>query len=154
MRVEHVNPFVESAVNMIQQVLAGTEIKRGKLSAIAPPIRSRGVASMIGVIGELTGRVVIDMTEEVAIRLAGEMNQMEFDSFDDLAHASINELCNWISGHAINSLVALGLNVDIAAPSIFQGKDVEVWDSEKVVLIIPFDTSIGEIVLSVSVRKS
>ncbi|HON55955.1 MAG TPA: chemotaxis protein CheX, partial [bacterium] len=63
MKVEFVNPFVESAVSVLRD-MCGFNIQKGQLSLKKTAITTLGIAPIIGVTGDVTGRVIYDMSKQ------------------------------------------------------------------------------------------
>ncbi|HON13470.1 MAG TPA: chemotaxis protein CheX, partial [Treponema sp.] len=63
MRVEYINPFVESAFNVLKEVL-NTDIKRGELYLKSTTMPVLGVAALVGLAGDVEGRVMFDMSKQ------------------------------------------------------------------------------------------
>ena len=66
MRVEYINPFVETSFRVLQEVLGGAEVKRGDLYLKSTAMPVMGVAALVGLAGDVEGRVLFDMTMETA----------------------------------------------------------------------------------------
>lgn len=94
MRVEYINPFVETSFRVLQEVLGGAEVKRGDLYLKSTAMPVMGVAALVGLAGDVEGRVLFDMTMETALNIASAMNGETLPEFDDLAKATISELAN------------------------------------------------------------
>ena len=73
MRVEYINPFVETAYNVLKEVLGG-EVKRGDLYLKSTSMPVMGVATLVGLAGDVEGRVLFDMSMETSLRIASQMN--------------------------------------------------------------------------------
>ena len=75
MRVEYINPFVETAYSILKEVLGG-EVRRGDLYLKSTSMPVMGVAALVGLAGDVEGRVIFDMnggdetTAREALRLA------------------------------------------------------------------------------------
>jgi chemotaxis protein CheX len=152
MRVEYINPFVEAAFNVLKEVL-GVELKRGELylkSASQPVL---GVATIVGLAGDVEGRVLFDMTEVTALAIASAMNGEELASFDELGKATITELANMITGQAVTKLHDLGFKFDLTPPAIFTGNNMEVTDNGVEALIVPVELPQGKIEINVAIRE-
>ena len=107
MRVEYINPFVESAFNVLKEVL-DTEVKRGDLYLKSSSMAIQGVAALVGLAGDVEGRVLFDMTKSTALYVAGAMNGGEvFTTMDEMAKATIQELANMITARAVTQLASL-----------------------------------------------
>ena len=91
MRVEYINPFSEAAYNILSQVLS-EDIKRGDLYLKSTCMPVMGVAAIVGLAGDVEGRVIFDMTLDTALKIASAMNNEELAEFDELARATITEL--------------------------------------------------------------
>ena len=63
----------------------------------------KGVAVVVGVIGNLKGRIVFDLSEETAIKIASKLNGEEFKTFDEMARSTISEIANMITGRSVKN---------------------------------------------------
>ncbi|MFP4180521.1 MAG: chemotaxis protein CheX [Spirochaetaceae bacterium] len=152
MRVEYINPFVESAFNVLKEVL-GQEVKRGELFLKSTSQSVLGVAAIVGLAGDVEGRVLFDMTRETALSVASDMNGEKLEKMDDLAKATITELANMITGQAVTKLHELGFKFDLTPPAIITGTNMEVSDSGVEALIVPVELKDGKIEINVAVRE-
>ena len=152
MRVEYINPFVESAYNVLSEVL-GETVKRGELYLKATSQPVLGVAAIIGLTGDVEGRVLLDMSLETALKIASTMNEEKFAEFDMMAKATIAELANMIAGQAVTKLHGIGYNFDVTPPSLITGDNMVVTDSGVEALIVPLELPEGQLEINVAVRE-
>lgn len=156
MRVEYINPFVESAYNVLKEVL-NTDVKRGELFLKSTAMPVLGVAAIVGLAGDVEGRVVFDMTRETAVSVASAMLEaMEMEpitSLNDMGRATINELANMITGQAVTKLHELGFKFDLTPPAILTGDNMELSDSGVEALIVPMQVPQGKIEINVAIRE-
>jgi chemotaxis protein CheX len=153
MRVEYINPFVEAAFNVLKEVL-DTDVKRGELYLKSTTMSIMGVAALVGLAGDVEGRVLFDMTKETALNIAGAMNGEEFSALDELAKATITELANMITAQAVTKLHDLGFKFDLTPPALFSGENMEISNREVEALIVPMELgSHGKIEINVAVRE-
>ncbi|RPJ08128.1 MAG: chemotaxis protein CheX [Spirochaetaceae bacterium] len=152
MRVEYINPFVEAAFSVLKEVLR-IEIKRGELylKSVSQPVL--GVTAIVGLAGDVEGRVLFDMGEATAIKIASAMNGELMKKFDDLAKATITELANMITAQAVTKLHELGFEFDLTPPAIFTGDNMEVTDTGIEALIVPIEMEFGKIEINVAIRE-
>ncbi|PIE98574.1 MAG: chemotaxis protein CheX [Treponema sp.] len=151
MRVEYINPFTEAAYNVLSQVLGG-EIERGDLYLKSSCMPVMGVAAIVGLAGDVEGRVIFDMTLETALKIASAMNNEELEKFDELARATITELANLITAQAVTKLHDLGFKFDLTPPALFTGENMEISNTDMEALIVPMGTEQGRIEINVAVR--
>ncbi len=152
MRVEYINPFVEAAFNVLKEVL-NSEVKRGELYLKSTSQPVMGVAALVGLAGNVEGRVLFDMSVDTALAIASDMNGEKIEQMDDLAKATITELANMITAQAVTKLHELGFTFDLTPPAIFTGENMEVTDSEVEALIVPMILKFGKVEINVAVRE-
>ncbi len=152
MRVEYINPFVETAFNILQEVLGG-EVRRGDLYLKSTSMPVMGVAALVGLAGDVEGRVLFDMTRETAMNIASKMNGERLSDFDALAKATITELANLITAQAVTKLHDLGFRFDLTPPALFTGDKMEISDHEVEALIVPMITEQGKVEVNVAIRE-
>ena len=144
MRVEYINPFVEGAFSVLKDVLIGTEVKRGDLYLKSSSMQIQGVAALVGLAGDVEGRVLFDMTKDTALAVASGMNGEEMKVVDDMVKATITELANMITAQAVTKLHDLGFKFDLTPPALFTGDNMEISNNLEVeALIVPMEVGPG-----------
>ncbi|MGM0607439.1 MAG: chemotaxis protein CheX [Candidatus Muiribacteriota bacterium] len=156
MRVEYINPFVESAISVLAE-MAGATFTRGDLALKTFPMVSKGLVIVIGVAGEIEGRVLYDMDKKTAMKVAGlMMGGEEVNEYDEMVASALAELGNIISGNAISQLNDLGFTFDITPPTLFSGDKLEMSNPSigTQTLVIPLKSDeVGEIVVNVALKE-
>jgi chemotaxis protein CheX len=143
MRVEYINPFVEAAFNVLKEVL-NTDVKRGDLYLKSSTMSIMGVAALVGLAGDVEGRVLFDMTKETALFVASAMNGEEMKVLDEMVKATITELANMITAQAVTKLHDLGFKFDLTPPALFTGENMEISNTLEVeALIVPMELGAG-----------
>jgi chemotaxis protein CheX len=152
MRVEYINPFVEAAYNVLKEVLA-CNLTRGELYLKSTSTPVLGVAAIVGLAGDVEGRVLFDMSKATAIAVASVMNGEELKELDDLGKATITELANMITAQAVTKLHELGFKFDLTPPAIFTGENMEVSNADVEALIVPMQIPQGKVEINVAIRE-
>lgn len=152
MRVEYINPFVESAYTVLKEVL-NTNVNRGELFLKSTSMPVLGVAAVVGLAGDVEGRVLFDMSKDTALKVASRMNGEELTTMDELVKATITELANMITAQAVTKLHDLGFRFDLTPPAIFTGDNMEVTDPEVEALIVPMEVEQGKVEINVAIRE-
>ncbi|TVQ23711.1 MAG: chemotaxis protein CheX [Spirochaetaceae bacterium] len=156
MRVEYINPFVEAATSILREVLQ-CDVTRGELylKSTASPVL--GVAAIIGLAGDVEGRVLLDMNRKTAVEIASAMlASMEMEpitELNDLGRATITELANMITGQAVTKLHNLGFKFDLTPPALVTGDNMEISNTNVEALIVPMEVPQGKIEINVAVRE-
>lgn len=151
MRVEYINPFSEAAYNILSQVLS-EDIKRGNLYLKSTCMPVMGVAAIVGLAGDVEGRVIFDMTLDTALKIASAMNNEELSEFDELARATITELANLITAQAVTKLHDLGFKFDLTPPALFTGENMKISNNDIEALIVPMTAPQGKVEINVAIR--
>jgi len=155
MRVEYINPFVESAFSVLKEVL-NSEVKRGEIYLKPTSMAIMGVAALVGLAGDVEGRVLFDMSKDTALFISGGMNGETFTVLDELAKATIQELANMITAQAVTKLHDLGFKFDLTPPALFTGDNMEVSTNlgEVEALIVPMEMGDNhKIEVNVAIRE-
>ena len=145
MRVEYINPFVEAAFTVLKEVM-NAEVKRGDLYLKSSTMSIMGVAALVGLAGDVEGRVLFDMDKETALFVVSCMNGEEFKTLDEMAKATIQELANMITAQAVTKLHDLGFKFDLTPPALFTGENMEVSSNlgkDVEALIVPMQLNLG-----------
>ena len=163
MRVEYINPFVESAWSVLKEVM-NIDVKRGEISLKSTSTSIKGVAALVGLAGDVEGRVLFDMTKETALAVASVMaviagvleEGQTFDTIDEMAKATIQELANMITARSVDKLHDLGYKFDLTPPALFTGDNMEVSTNlgEVEALVVPMELGAnGRIEVNVAIRE-
>jgi chemotaxis protein CheX len=156
MRVDYINPFVEAAFNVLKESLQA-DVQRGELYLKSTSVPVLGVAAIIGLAGDVEGRVLLDMTRPTAIAIAsGMLQSMEMEpitELNELGRATITELANMITGQAVTKLHDLGFAFDLTPPALFTGDNMEISNANVEALIVPMETPHGKIEINVAIRE-
>lgn len=153
MRIEYINPFVEASFDILNEVLQ-TNVKRGQLYLKKLGESMKGVAVVIGVVGNLKGRIVFDMNEETALKIISKMNGEEFRVFDEMARSTVGELANMITGRSVTKLEKEKLAFNFTPPTIITGENLNIYEfADMEALIIPIDTGIGVVEINIAFKE-
>ncbi len=152
MRVEYINPFVEAAFSIMKEVLQEEVVRKELyLKKTSQPVM--GVAALVGLAGDVEGRVLIDMSKESALGIASAMNGEKLTEMDELVKATITELANMVTGQAVTKLHDLGFKFDLTPPSIITGDNMQVSDMNVEALIVPLSVPQGLVEINVAIRE-
>ncbi|MBP5706616.1 MAG: chemotaxis protein CheX [Spirochaetales bacterium] len=152
MRVEYVNPFVDAAIQVLSSTVS-EYVKREEL-VLRPKITpAMGVTVIVGLAGQISGRVIIDMSRETGLRIASAMNDEEIKEYDELAISTITELANMITGKAVTWLTELGFQFDITPPALFIGDNIQIANNQIEVLVVPIELPQCKLEISVGIKE-
>ncbi len=152
MRVDYINPFVEAAFSVIEEVLS-TKVERGKIYLKGETQAIMGLATIVGLAGGVEGRVVLDMDIPTALKIASIMNGEELNQVDDLVKATLTELANVVTGVAVTELHEKGFRFDLTPPAVITGENMKIHDIGIEALVVPMTLPFGEIEVNVAIKE-
>lgn len=150
-KAEVINPFLESAKLVIEQVIQ-----------ISPSAGSLGIKDVVhvdnhiwiqvGMTGQLSGNVVFGLQEDVALRIVSlMMGGFVITEMDEMGTSAISELGNMISGNASTILSNQGFTVDITPPRVIKSQNREDSSAAKALFIPLTITGVGELDIQVMI---
>ncbi len=154
MKVEYVNPFVESASNVLEEI-AQLKTERGKLAMKDPNQPFRDVCAILGVVGTIHGQVIYGFDESTAKSVVSRMMMgAEVAEFDEMARSALGELGNIITGKASVSLESGGFPIEISPPTLVMAQNVRISSLKIPMIIVPLETDVGTIDIYVGLEQS
>ena len=106
---------------------------------------------MIGLSGKAVGTVVINLSEEVAIKTASAMLMTELTELDDDVFDAVGELANMVAGQAEAELAEYEMSVSL--PNVITGEDHEItFPSNAQPITVPFESDFGPLQLVVGLE--
>ena len=153
MRVEYINPFVESTMEILKETVS-ENVKRGEISLKSGFTNMMGVLVIVGLAGEVSGRLIIDMSKETALHIASKMNGETMTEMDEMVTATLNELANMITGKAVTKLHNLGFQFDLTPPALLCGDKLRISENTDVEsLVVPIELPEGKIEINVGIKE-
>lgn len=153
MRLEHINPVVKAALDVLRAELA-TEVKRGPVSVKRDPGQGHDLTVLIAVTGALEGMLAYALDKDVACRMASSMMGEQFTELDELVQSGIAEIGNVISGRAMMILANQGLETQIAPPVLLIGNDTKISTLSIPRLLVPIELEFGTIHMHIALKSA
>lgn len=149
MKAEYINPFLESARVVIEQV-ANIRPTTGQLGIKDVKFVEHYIWIQIGMTGQMQGDIVFGLAEEVALKMVSAMmGGFVITEMDEIGKSAISELGNMISGNASTMLYNQGVRVDITPPKLIQSATAAGFTPKKALTIPLIMDSIGELDIQV-----
>jgi chemotaxis protein CheX len=152
MKAEYINPFLESARIVIEQV-ANIRPTTGKLGIKELKFVENYIWIQIGMTGQMQGDIVFGLAEDVALRMVSAMmGGYVITEMDEMGKSAISELGNMISGNASTMLFNQGIRVDITPPRIVHLGSKDDFVAKRALTIPLIMESIGELDIQVLIN--
>ena len=147
MKVEYINPFLESTLVVFDTML-GCKLNRRTPFAKCASQPEHEISGIIGLSGKARGTVVLSLSKEAALRATEALLRDPPTEINADVTDAVGELTNIIASGAKARLKHLAMSVSL--PTIIVGKSRSVEFPEKVTPIcIPFDCEWGSVVVEV-----
>lgn len=149
MKAEFINPFLESARIVIEQI-ANVRPTTGELELKDLKLVEKYILIQIGLKGHIDGDIIFALDEEVAKKLVSAMmGGFTITELDEIGKSAISELGNMISGNASTMLFNQGLHVDITPPQLVHSDANFVLNTKKALTIPLHMDQIGQLDIQV-----
>lgn len=144
MDVKFINPFIEATINVLQ-TMAGIEPKAGKPFVKTGKQSTGDVTGLIGLVGAgKKGSFAVSFEENCIKKIVSNLLGEEVTKMDGDVLDAVGEVTNMISGGARAKLSEMGVDLDMAIPTIISGKGHELTQiTEYPVIVVPFETEAG-----------
>ncbi|AZN42822.1 chemotaxis protein CheX [Paenibacillus albus] len=153
MKAEYINPFLESAKIVIEQLI---QIKpsTGQLGVKEVKFVENYIWIQIGINGQMNGDIVFGLSEEVALKMVSAMmGGFVIAEMDEMGKSAISELGNMISGNASTMLFNQGVRVDITPPKVLHSAQTAGFNASKALTIPLIMDGIGELDIQVLIAS-
>lgn len=149
MKAEYINPFLESATNVIEQVMQ-IRPSTGQLSLKDVKFVENYIWIQIGMNGQMNGDIVFGLSEHVALKMVSAMmGGFVVSEIDEMSRSAISELGNMISGNASTILFNQGVRVDITPPKVLHSAQTAGFEAKKALTVPLMIEGIGELDIQV-----
>jgi chemotaxis protein CheX len=150
MKVEFINPFLESIVNVLE-TMANVKATPGKPQRKEEDVAHGDVTGVIGMASEqVKGSLAITFTSAAIFDIAKRMLGEEVTDINNTVTDLVGEITNMVTGGAKRVLAEQGYDFDMAIPAVIAGKNHRIsHKSNGMKIIIPFSIIAGKFYVEV-----
>jgi chemotaxis protein CheX len=151
MRMELIQPFINAADAVFAESLQGpTKIVDLEMDENA--YRRKGVAALVTIKGDIEGRVVLDLSPEVAVKVASQLAGVEMEASEQLVRETVCELANMVIGNSVTLLNDKGFHFKVSPPEVHMNEAGLPGSADTEALVICIETPCGDIFLNIAMR--
>ena len=122
--VKLINPFIQASISVVE-MLSSKKMTVGKPSNNGNQFKSSDVIIQVGIVGELNGQVILEVSQQHAMEIASIMMcGMPVTQLDEMACSALSELGNMIMGNAATVFSVQDVLIDITPPVLMKGADM------------------------------
>lgn len=150
MKAEVINPFLESARIVIEQVIQISP-STGSLGIKEIELVDNHIWIQVGMTGQMSGNIIFGIAEAVALKIVSAMmGGYVITEMDEMGQSAISELGNMISGNASTILSNQGVMVDITPPKLMKSESMSFLPRRALSIPLLMD-GIGELDIQVMI---
>jgi chemotaxis protein CheX len=151
MRMELIQPFINAADAVFSESLQSST-KIADLAMEEETYRRKGVAALILIRGDIEGRVILDLSPEVALKIASHLAGGEVQGSEQLARETVCELANMVIGNSVTLLNDQGFRFKVFPPEIHVNDEGLASSADTEAMVICIETSCGDVYLNIAMH--
>jgi len=149
--MELIQPFINAADAVFAESLqAPTKIVDLEMDQEA--YRRKGVAALIAIKGDIEGRVILDLSPEVAMKVATILAETEVEASDQVVRETVCEMANMVIGNSVTLLNDQGFHFKVFPPEIHIDETGLAGSADTEALVICIETPCGNIYLNIAMH--
>ncbi|WP_108652322.1 chemotaxis protein CheX [Dongshaea marina] len=150
MRVEFINPFITSLIN-VMKTMAQLDLQPGKPKKKLDSLARGDVSGLIGMVGPQTkGSMSITFDQGLALEVMRRMLGEAPDELNEEVTDMVGEITNMVTGGAKRILGEEGYEFDMATPIVVSGPNHSIsHKTEGMKLMMPFTCDQGRAVIEI-----
>jgi chemotaxis protein CheX len=152
MNQNYIDVFASTSLNSIRESM-DIQVEKAEITTTRHPSATEGVFIIIGITGDLEGRVIYELSIDTALKIAEAMNYEPFETFDGLARSTISELANIMAGKTISEMNNQGIKIMISPPVLLTGRDLKASDSIPDEVLIYLVSNFGTIIVNLALMS-
>ncbi len=154
MRVEYINPFIESVYDLFSTML-GAKAERGEIGVTHTAANPRDIMALIGLSGPVRGMVALAFPVNTALNIVNRLLGTESRIIDDTVSDAIAEIVNIVAGSAKARMNSGEESViDLSLPTIVRGNSFSIdYPSKSTWLEVSFQSDLGSFTLRVTFQQ-
>jgi chemotaxis protein CheX len=149
--MELIQPFINAADAVFADSLqAPTKIVDLEMDQEA--YRRKGVAALIAIRGDIEGRVILDLSPEVALKVASQLAGTEVAASEQVVRETVCEMANMVIGNSVTLLNDQGFHFKVFPPVIHMDETGLAGSADTEALVICIETPCGNIYLNIAMH--
>ncbi len=151
MRMELIQPFINAADAVFAESLqAPTKIVDLEMDQEA--YRRKGVAALIAIKGDIEGRVILDLSPEVALKVASQLAGTQVVASEQVVRETVCEMANMVIGNSVTLLNDQGFHFKVFPPEIHMDETGLAGSADTEALVICIETPCGNVYVNIAMH--
>ena len=151
MKAEHINPFIIAVCKVVKDMCM-LDLKIGKPCITNGDYNSDASIIKLGLVGDLSGEVILNIEQSMALEIVSKMMMMSVTTIDALGQSALSELGNMVSGNTATVFANNEIIIDITPPNYYVGSEYQA--DVKEMFRIPFSSDAGNLSIDVHIAEN
>jgi len=155
MKVDYINPFIESVYELFSAKL-NCEVVKGEVGVFWEPPYNSDIVALIGLSGPARGTVALSFPVSTALSMVGRLKDTDVRIVDDMVKDGVAELVNIVALCAKSKLNdGSTIPIDLSLPTVVRGTHYKVdYPTRTAWLEVPFKSDLGPFSLRVTFERT
>jgi len=151
MKMELIQPFINS-LDAVLAATMGCSAVIADVSMEEGHYRQSGIAALVGISGEIEGRVILDMENAAALQAATDLAGVSGTPTEETTRETVCELTNMVIGNAVTQLNDRGFRFKVHPPQVYAVEAGPAGTEDTETVVLRFETPMGKVYLTLAVR--
>lgn len=151
MRMELIQPFINATDAVLSETLA-CSVSISEITMEEEAYRRRATATMVEITGDIEGRVIFDIEEQMAVKVASAIAGVPMEAEPDVLRETAMELANLVIGNAVTSLNDQGFHFKVHPPVEHTAEQGFRGSEDVEALVMVFSSPAGSVCMNVALR--
>lgn len=151
MKMELIQPFINAADAVLSESLA-CSFSVADISMGEQAYERHATAAMVEITGDIEGRVILDVEDSTAMKVACSSAGMEMEADPQIIREAVAELANLVIGNAVTTLNDQGFHFRVHPPVEHPAQHGFSGSEDMEALVMDFSSPAGRVFLNVAVR--
>ncbi len=152
MDVSFVNPFIEGTLYILDTT-AALKVKPEPPYAKTGDDGLKDISGVLKMEGDVSGSAALSFSRTSILAIVSAMFGEEMTEVNEEINDAVGEICNMIAGHVTTKMTEMekSVKVKLVNVNLEQGHSVAHADNVEDVIVIPFKTTMGKLILEVGI---
>ncbi len=151
MKMELIQPFINAADAVLSQALA-CSFSVADISMGEEAYQRHATAAMVEITGDIEGRVILDVEDSAAMKIASFSAGMEMETDPEIIREAVAELANLVIGNAVTTLNDQGFSFRVHPPVNHACQQGFSGSEDMEALVMDFTSPMGSVFMNVAMR--
>ncbi len=149
-KLNHIQLLMDSTIQAIQSIVP-MNITINPFSLMNEPYNQQEIGVLIGLVGDIKGRIIIDSVESTFSELASNMFGMPLEG--EMLNSFIGEFGNMLVGNICTHIGAQSINIDITPPTVIVG-NTKLYGFESAYTLPVIIDAVGELAIFITIDEN